>query len=148
MQRHHLLPNQLLVTPGLEQMLDTLGRDRPGFDDFRRNSILLPASVSAALRVGLPMHRGPHRDYNALVAERVGQIEVCWSREVAGDAMAAHTTAMMRFALLQQALRRRLLAVGQGALCLNRKDPFRSGQDFAELDAMAESLWANTALGN
>ena len=82
MQRHHLLPRQLLNTRGLAGMLARLGREHIGFDDFRRNGLLLPASISAALRVGLPMHRGPHRSYNAMVADRVGQIEADWSRRV------------------------------------------------------------------
>jgi hypothetical protein len=95
---------------------------------------------------GLPLHRGPHRTYNALVAERVGQIELAWSRERRRDARTAGQTAIMRFDLLQRALRRRLLDPHQGSLRLSRKDPFRSGQDFADLDAMAESLWLETDL--
>ena len=46
-----------------------------GFDDFRRNGLLLPANDAAAIRLGLPLHRGPHHSYNELVFERVGQIE-------------------------------------------------------------------------
>lgn len=145
MQRHHLLPNQLLSTTGLSRMLGYLGRDRIGFDDFRSNGLLLPASVSAALRVGLPLHCGPHPDYNALVAERVGQIEIAWSARLNAEPEEAHGEAMHRIDLLQRALRRRLLNPQRGGLRLSRKDPFRSGQDFTELDAMVDQLWAGTS---
>jgi len=43
--------------------------------------------------------------------------------------------------LLQAALRRQLLDQ-QRRLVLSRKDPLGAGFDFAELDAMAEALWA------
>lgn len=145
MQRHHLLPCQLLNSPGLDRMLDTLGKDRLGFDDFRRNGLLLPASVSAALRIGLPMHRGPHPQYNGLVAERVGQIEAGWAEERLRHPGEANNHAVMRLSLLQGALRRRLLDAGRNRLQLNTKDPFRADQDFAELDAMADQIWAATA---
>lgn len=148
MQRHHLLPCQLLANRGLVAMFGALGCDRVGFDDFRRNGLLLPASVPAALRSGLPLHRGPHRDYNGMVAERVGQIEASWSREAKRNTRAAATMAIMRMDLLQRALRRRLLDPHACTLRLSRKDPFRSGQDFAELDAMADLLWAGTARAN
>lgn len=49
----------------------------------------------------------------------------------------------MRLRLLQTALRRRLLDERK-RLILNRKDPLGTGFDFAELDAMAEALWAST----
>ncbi len=146
MQRHHLLPCQLLNSDGLSRMLSTLGTDRLGFDDFRRNGLLLPASVAAALRIGLPMHRGPHPQYNGLVAERVGQIEGDWASEQRRHPRKANRNAMMRLSLLQGALRRRLLDAGRNRLRLNTRDPFRAGQDFAELDAMADQIWAATAL--
>lgn len=144
MQRHHLLPRQLLHTRGLSTMFVRLGREHIGFDDFRRNGLLLPASVPAALRMGLPMHRGPHRSYNAMVAGRVGQIEADWSRRVGLCPRNADSEALLRLARLQRALRRRLLQGGQGRLMLNRKDPFRSGQDFTMLDAMVDELWGCT----
>lgn len=145
MQRHHLLPRQLVSSRGLCGMMRHLGHDRIGFDDFRRNGLLLPSTISAALRVCLPLHRGPHADYNAMVAERVGQIEAGWSRDVLRSSHEASKIALMRLQLLQQGLRRRLLDEGDNKLRLSSKDPFRSGQDFTELDAMADQLWADTA---
>lgn len=125
-------------------MLDVLGRDRLHFDDFRHNGLLLPANDVAAVRIGLPLHRGPHRDYNAMVIERVGQIEGSWSVTRLRAPEVALTEALERLRLLQRALRRRLLDQ-QRRLKLNRRDPLGSNVDFAELDAMADLLWPATA---
>lgn len=144
LQRHHLLPRQLLGKRCFAGLIETVGRERIGFDDFRTNGLLLPARDSAALRMGLPLHRGPHRDYNAMVIERVGQIEVTWSSLRPRAPEIAAGQAVMRFDLLQRALRRRLLQA-QRRLALNRRDPLTSS-GFAELDAMAETLWAGTEL--
>lgn len=51
--------------------------------------------------------------------------------------------AIFRLALLQRALRTRLLAERR-RMVLNRKDPLGTGFDFSELDAMAETLWQAT----
>jgi hypothetical protein len=125
-------------------LIAAVGGDSIGFDDFRRNGMLLPASEGVALRLGLPLHRGPHRDYNRLVGERVGQIEAGWS-SARGRApeIAAHD-AHQRLALLQRALRRRLLAVERRPFALNRRDPLGREVDFTELDAMAGALWPAT----
>ena len=144
MQRHHLLPRELLSARWFGALFERVGRERLGFDDFRRNGLLLPCEERMAVRVGLPMHRGPHRDYNAMVCERVGQIEGTWAERRSrrpGDAL---DEAYMRLTLLQGALRRRLLA-DRRRLRLNRSDPLGTGRDFAELDAMAEWLWRETA---
>lgn len=80
LQRHHLLPRQLLSQRCFGPLFQAIGRERVGFDDFRSNGLLLPASDGAAIRIGLPLHRGPHRDYNCMVIERVGQIEAGWAQ--------------------------------------------------------------------
>ena len=144
MQRHHLLPRQLLAAPCFARLFDRLGRERVGFDDFRRNGLLLPCTDRAALRIGLPLHRGPHRDYNAMVFERVGIIERTWSEATLRAPEDALEEALMRLSLLQTALRRRLLA-DRRRLLLNRGDPLGARRDFSELDAMAELLWRETA---
>lgn len=74
----------------------------------------------------------------------VGQIEAGWShlRKQAPDM--AHAEAVMRLGLLQKALRKRLLGAIRWPIRLNRKDPHWARLDFAELDAMAESLWTAT----
>lgn len=144
LQRHHLLPRQLLSKRCFGKLFAEVGAASVGFDDFRRNGLLLPASDIAAVRIGLPLHRGPHRSYNTLVIERVGQIEAGWTTNKARAPGLALHEAYMRLGLLQQALRRRLLDVKRRPFALNRKDPLGAGIDFAELDAMAGALWPAT----
>lgn len=143
LQRHHLLPSQLLQLTCFKPLMARVGRRQVGFDDFRANGLLLPATEAATLRTGMPLHRGPHRDYNEMVIERVGQIEANWSQDLHVDPEKAGQDALMRLRLLQSALRRRLLNERRRFL-LNRKDPLGTGIDFSELDAMAESLWQST----
>ena len=145
LQRHHLLPRQLLTSRAFMPMLDALGRAAVDFEDFRLNGLLLPANDRAVLKIGLPLHRGPHRDYNAMVIERVGQIEAMWSATRLRAPECALEVAYERLELLQRALRRRLLDQ-QRRLRLNSKDPLGSGYDFTELDAMAALLWPATQL--
>lgn len=146
LQRHHLLPRQLLTARGFGRFFAALDPRLIGFDDFRRNGLLLPANDDAARRLGLPLHRGPHRAYNAMVMERVGAIESDWSRQARPLGWPARHDALQRLALLQRALRRGLLggyvAGGRGhTFALNRMDPALRAADFAELDAMADRLW-------
>lgn len=146
MQRHHLLPRQLLGEGGTAGLLRAVGRERLRFDDFRRNGLLLPATDRSALRIGLPLHRGPHRTYNELVRERVGQIEASWARSRGQSPEAALADALARLELLQRALRRRLLDQRR-RLLLSRKDPLGSRVDFAGLDALVDDLWPATEAG-
>ena len=145
MQRHHLLPRQLLSEPCFALLIDALGRDRLGNDDFRRNGLLLPATEDAAFGAGLPLHRGPHRAYNELVMERFGQIEKHWSHRRRHAPEVALDEALMRLDLLRNALRRKLLERGERPYRLNRHDPLGKGLDFTELDTMAEALWASSS---
>lgn len=135
--------SQLLARHCFGALFDAVGLDRVGFDDFRRNGLLLPANDQAAVRIGLPLHRGPHRSYNELVLERVGQIESTWSSLRPRAPEVALMDAYERLELLQRALRRRLLAQSK-RMKLNKRDPLGAGFDFAELDAMAEALWGET----
>lgn len=141
LQRHHLLPRQLLSQPCFGAMFAHVGRARVGFDDFRANGLLLPATEAATLCTGMPLHRGPHPRYNEVVIARVGRIEADWALTRRRSEEAALIEALLRLHLLQAALRRRLLSQRRRVL-LNRNDPLGTGFDFAELDAMAESLWA------
>ncbi|MCJ2177584.1 AHH domain-containing protein [Novosphingobium sp. 2580] len=143
MQRHHLLPRQVLARPALARMFAAAGGKRYRFDDFRANGLLLPCDELAALRMGLPLHRGPHRCYSGMVMERVGQIEAGWSVMHCRSPEDAAVEVHMRLALLQHALRRFLLN-GRRRAVLNRRDPLGTGVDFTSLDAMAEALWGAT----
>jgi len=145
LQRHHVLPRQLLDAPGITDMIAAIGADRLGFHDFRRNGLLLPAIDEEAVRLGLPLHRGPHQSYNELVIERMGQIEAGWRKRRRGHrGNRALQEALMRIDLLQRALRRRLLdpANWRGAP-LHARDP---ALDFSHLDRMAEVLWKETEM--
>ena len=140
LQRHHLLPCQLLKFPCFTRLFDALGLWRVGFDDFRRNGLLLPAREEAAVRLGMPLHRGPHREYNEMVIEKVGRIEQSWSKGRIWSDDARHIDALDRLARLQDRLRLNLLDQRR-APHLSSKDPRSSAPDFADLDALAESLW-------
>ena len=144
LQRHHLLPKQLLGLRCFGPLFQAIGRERVGFDDFRSNGLLLPARDDAVLRIGLPLHRGPHRDYNAMVIERVGRVESDWSALRTKAPEIALDQVLMRLELLQRALRRRLLDPLRRRLSLNRHDPLGHARDFTEIDAMAEALWGET----
>lgn len=143
LQRHHILPRQILTRACFHPLLDAVGRERLHFDDFRHNGLLLPANDSAAVRIGLPLHRGPHRDYNTMVIERVGEIEAHWSARRPLAPEVALMEALEGLRQLQQNLRRQLLDQHH-RLTLNRRDPFCSAFDFSELDAMADLLWPAT----
>ena len=140
LQRHHLLPRALTRRPWFVAMLDSLGSDLIDLDDFRRNGLLLPCKDTAAMRMGMPLHRGPHGSYNDLVGERLGQIERSWIEKRRQSPAAARQAVAMRIGLLQSALRRRLMSPGGRPLRLNRFDPRQAGDRFADLDAMAELL--------
>jgi hypothetical protein len=140
LQRHHLLPRQLLSQRCFGTMFAAVGRAGIGFDDFRRNGLLLPGTEQASIRTGMPLHRGPHPRYNEVVIARVGRIEAGWALTRQEDETAALAEALLRLHLLQGALRRQLLAQRRRVL-LNRNDPIGTGYDFSELDAMAEMLW-------
>ncbi|MBS0481166.1 MAG: AHH domain-containing protein [Proteobacteria bacterium] len=146
LQRHHILPRQMLSQRAFIPLFAALGHDRLCFDDFRHNGLLLPANDGAAVRVGLPLHRGPHRRYNEIVMERFGQIERGWAGSRHRDPELALREALERLRLLQRALRRRLLNQ-ERRIRLNRRDPLGAGVDFTDLDAMAESLWPATEPG-
>lgn len=142
LQRHHLLPVQLLSMHSFARFFESIGLDRIGFDDFRRNGLLLPCCDQTATMMALPMHRGPHHRYNALAIERVAQIELGWRK--GGKSDEAATEALFRLGLLQGALRRRLLDPSRSPIPLNRRDPALRKPDFTDLDAMADLLWAAT----
>jgi hypothetical protein len=133
LQKHHLLPRQALNKRCFTGLIETVGADRIGFDDFRCNGLLLPA-----------LHRGPHRRYNEMVIQRMGRIERRWSLQKQSRPDEAAAVALMRLALLQRALRRRLLDVRK-PLRLNRKDRQAARVDFNDLDAMAGLLWEASA---
>jgi hypothetical protein len=148
LQRHHILPLQLLAKDCFARMFEAIGFRRRRFDDFRSNGLLLPGNARTAILMGLPLHRGPHRAYNDLVIERVGQIESRWSsKQAASSSNEAGIEAFYRLDLLQSALRRRLLDPRGKRIALNRSDPAHKQPDFFDLDAMIDKLWAEGSAG-
>lgn len=146
LQRHHLLPRVLVSRGCFVPLIEALG-PRAGFDDFRRNGMLLPATEDAAVRMGLPLHRGPHLTYSEMVCERLGEIEAVWAVSRSGDRDAAGIAALAALAQLQADLRRSLLDPHR-TVRLNRHDPLGRGTDFTRIDAMAETLWGATQRAN
>lgn len=144
MQRHHLLPRQIMGRGSLRSMIHAIDARRIDLDDFRENGMLLPAREDCALAMCLPLHRGPHRRYNDMVLQRVGAVEKEWSANRMAMPVSAGMDALMRLSLLQRALRRRLLDTIGRRMVLNRRDPFSDAVDFSELDAMADALWGAT----
>lgn len=141
LQRHHLLPRQVMQRGCFGTMFAVIGPQRLRFDDFRSNGLLLPATDQASVRTGMPLHRGPHRRYNEVVIARVGLIEQHWALARLHDPESALRTALWQLGLLQDALRRGLLSERR-RLILHARDPLGSGFDFTELDSMAETLWS------
>lgn len=116
-QRHHLIPVNVIRLRVFESLFDVVGP--VGFDprDFLSNGVLLPATDEMALKTGMPLHRGPHRHYDSLVAEYLDDI----SKDARCGKIASGISAFRRLAELQGTLRR---ALRHGATpMLNRNDP-------------------------
>ncbi|WP_310021302.1 AHH domain-containing protein [Croceicoccus sp. BE223] len=143
-QKHHLLPRQLMSRRCLASMITSIGSAGLSLDDFDSNGVLLPGSEVIAFDEGLPLHRGPHKIYNELVFERVGAVEMEWSRTRSRDELQARTAALSRLQLVQRGLARRIEREGRSRLTLSRRDPIGRGVDYSSLDAMAEQLWGAT----
>jgi hypothetical protein len=95
--------------------------------------------------MGLPLHRGPHRDYNELVMERVGQVEARW----AGLRGARQRSRWMKRCSDWGCCKGRCGAVcnpQRKPLQLSRFDPLGQEVNFTEIDAMVEMLWPETAV--
>ena len=142
LQRHHLLPRVLVGQRCFARLIEAVGATA-AFEDFRRNGMLLPATEEAAVRMGLPLHRGPHSAYSDMVRERLGGIEVAWVVAQTGNSAVAGIAALHALAALQADLRRSLFDPWR-TVRLNRSDPLGAGVDFTRIDALAETLWGAT----
>jgi hypothetical protein len=140
-QSHHLLPVGVFGHSLFNDAFHRLRTD--GFDPryFHRNGLLLPATENAALRSRLPMHRGPHRQYNELVADRVSNI----IKEVqrSGFRASARTDAIQRLDLLIAALRN-MLGKSRKRPLLNSRDPANSKAEFCHIENACNALWQVT----
>jgi A nuclease family of the HNH/ENDO VII superfamily with conserved AHH len=107
-----------------------------GFDarHFPTNGVLLPATEEMAAQTGLALHRGPHHQYDQLVAEYLCEI----SKEFAGRGAVSSIAAFEKISGLQGVLRR---ALGHNAsMMLNRSDPRYLKNQMAKLDHDAMQL--------
>lgn len=101
---------------------------------------MLPDCEQLAARTALPLHRGPHRSYTEMVAERLGEIERRWTLEKRTAPRSALAASRSGFAEVQLSLRMMLLDPRR-TVKLNRRDRLGEGLDFTALDAMADRLW-------
>ncbi len=82
-QRHHLIPVNLIRHRAFERLF--LSVCSAGFDarNFVTNGVLLPATEVMVERTGLPLHRGPHPQYDRLVAECLNELTIGMTRNTA-----------------------------------------------------------------
>ncbi|MHA6317289.1 AHH domain-containing protein [Altererythrobacter sp. CAU 1778] len=144
-QRHHIVPIEIVVRPHFRAMMEHGEAAVLDFGDFRWNGMLLPGVEDACLETGLPLHRGRHRRYNAMVLERVAGIDRRFHRALRARPRGAGRQAAAELRALTQALRLQLLSPPVGMGLLNSICPIGTGRDFSELDAMADRIWGATA---
>jgi hypothetical protein len=123
-QRHHLIPVNVIGRRAFAKLFAVAGR--VGFDarNFLSNGVLLPATEKMAEATGLPLHRGPHKYYDQIVAE-------CLST-VANKQHICAISACRDISELQGSLRR---ALHHGsAMMLNRNDPRGVASPLLKLD--------------
>lgn len=127
-QRHHLIPVNIIDQPVFKGLFD--GAQRVGFDphNFLCNGCLLPGTENLVIRTGLPLHRGPHPHYDALVSEC---LSVIWGNLVAHK-MLSDIGLFQRVSTLQDTLRRALRS--DASLMLNRNDPRFTSDPLRKLD--------------
>jgi len=73
-ERHHVIVRQCLRDRALGPFLASLEPYGFAVHDFATNGILLPALPTVAARTGLPLHRGPHPQYNRVVLAQVENV--------------------------------------------------------------------------
>jgi A nuclease family of the HNH/ENDO VII superfamily with conserved AHH len=131
---HHLIPIAVIERRSLAI---TFGKLRSvGFEpqDFATNGMHLPNKEVVAIAFDLPLHRGPHRHYNEMVAERIAQLDRLPARAM-----------LFQVHALQCALRQGLRGRRKQWM-LGKRDPMRPDADFRRLDLEVELLWGMTAI--
>lgn len=140
-QMHHVLPVAVFAGAAFGDAFARLRAD--GFDlrYFNTNGLPLPATEEAANDSGRPLHRGPHRRYNAMVFERVAAIV----REMDSlqYSLSARMEAVQRLLILIAALRR-CLSGDRNWISLNSRDPMHNQAAFQNLDSAIDILWSAT----
>ena len=117
-QRHHLIPVNIMRSPAFAKLFGLIAQ--AGFNPhcFLNNGFLLPATEDKSSQTGLPLHRGPHRVYGALIAECLNMIRLAvLTRKIAANPVSILT----HISDLQGQIRRSL---GPNAwIRLNQHDP-------------------------
>jgi hypothetical protein len=119
-QQHHIIPIAVLNHPDLRSKFKPL--EQHGFSphDFTANGILLPCTETAAQKYRLPLHRGPHKDYNNLVLECV---TIIFSKyDIERGTEREKFRAVEDLARLQASLKA-MLRQGKAIIFLNSYDP-------------------------
>jgi A nuclease family of the HNH/ENDO VII superfamily with conserved AHH len=128
-QRHHVIPVNIIggrVFAGLFALVVQLGFNP---QSFVANGLLLPATEHMAVRTGLPLHRGPHKQYDNLVAEG---LDIIWQEMLRGR-VTDHITILRLLSEFIGHIRRSLQY--DGAFLLNRHDPRHQHSPLAKLDS-------------
>jgi A nuclease family of the HNH/ENDO VII superfamily with conserved AHH len=132
---HHVIPIAVVEHRALAR---TFGRARSsGFDpqDFATNGMHLPTTEEQSLIFGLPMHRGPHRRYNDIVAFQIS----LWSK-LPPDEVLAQIHGLQNS--LKRGLRRGPISITSGA-----EMGVGLFEGFLKLDAAIERLFETTKFG-
>jgi A nuclease family of the HNH/ENDO VII superfamily with conserved AHH len=140
-QLHHLLPVSVFGHSHFSKSFKILELD--GFDPryYSVNGLALPATERAASLWKMPMHRGPHRRYNELVALRVAAI--LSELERSNCSQDARSEAIGRLNLLICTLRR-VLTADRPFILLSSRDPINSKVHFWDIDMACDRLWMVT----
>lgn len=131
---HHLIPIEVTT---MQSLAITIGSARAaGFnpDDFLENGMFLPSLERNAVSFGLPLHRGPHPNYNRLVADRIAELKDIPPLQLPSA-----------FNALQKALYAGLRS-NQNNLACPAGYALCAKPDFSKIDSQIDLLWAATEL--
>jgi A nuclease family of the HNH/ENDO VII superfamily with conserved AHH len=129
---HHIIPTSVVQKRSLARLF---GKARSvGFepDDFASNGIHLPTTEKLAVAFSLPLHTGPHRQYNEMVASQIADLERLKPHEV-----------LMHLHALQLRLRHGLRR-GAARITLATHIDTVLIEDFQRLDTALEKLYASS----
>lgn len=134
-QRHHIIPVNIIRSHAFAKLFASVAS--AGFNPhcFLNNGFWLPATETESALTGLPLHRGPHRQYDGLIAECLNAI---WLAVLSGYIPANPVSIMTHVSDLQGRVRRSL---GPSArIKLNQHDPRRVESHFCSLDYNLKQL--------
>lgn len=142
-QRHHVIPVNIMRRRSFARLFDVIAI--AGFNPhcFLNNGYLLPATDEMSAETGLPLHRGPHRQYDDLIAECLDQI---WLQVTTKQIPASPVAIMTHVSDLQGQIRRSL---GPNArIRLNQNDPRQIESHLLRLEGTIQQLnWKQLLAG-